>query len=98
MFQIATARSVESGNTSQAMATASGPSTSTTTDTNASDRACGICFDTILEKKTWREQTYGILPNCNHCFCFTCIRKWRQSKEFDFDVSKACPECRKPSG
>ncbi|KAJ8914579.1 hypothetical protein NQ315_017284 [Exocentrus adspersus] len=23
-----------------------------------------------------------------------CIRKWRQSKEFELDVAKACPECR----
>lgn len=58
------------------------------------EKVCGICFDTILKKVERSEQTFGILPNCNHCFCFACIRKWRQSKEFDFDVSKACPECR----
>lgn len=57
------------------------------------DKTCGICFDVILNK-TKREKVFGILPNCNHCFCFTCIRKWRSSKEFDLDVSKACPECR----
>lgn len=50
-----------------------------------------------MEKTEIREQTFGILPNCMHCFCFACIRKWRQTKEFDFDVSKACPECRRPS-
>ncbi|CAG9822556.1 unnamed protein product [Phaedon cochleariae] len=78
-----------------------GPSTSTIEEAislvkiaESGDKTCGICFDTILKKTVKMEQKFGILPNCNHCFCFTCIRKWRQSKEFDLDVSKACPECR----
>lgn len=77
-----------------------GPSTSTTSSgsaaegTQSSSKSCGICFDTVTEKKERKDQMFGILPNCNHCFCFSCIKKWRQSKEFDFDVSKACPECR----
>lgn len=61
------------------------------------DKTCGICFDIIMEKKDRRQQVFGILPNCNHCFCFTCIRRWRQSKDFDLDVAKGCPECRKLS-
>jgi len=69
-------------------------STSSAQTSEALSKTCGICFDTILEKPERHEQTFGILPNCNHCFCFACIRKWRKSKEFEFEVSKACPECR----
>ncbi|XP_012265881.2 probable E3 ubiquitin-protein ligase makorin-1 isoform X2 [Athalia rosae] len=57
------------------------------------EKSCGVCFETIMEKAS-REQKFGILPNCNHCFCLTCIRKWRQAKQFDNKIIRACPECR----
>ncbi|XP_024875541.1 probable E3 ubiquitin-protein ligase makorin-1 isoform X2 [Temnothorax curvispinosus] len=60
------------------------------------EKSCGVCFETIMEKAS-REQRFGILPNCNHCFCLTCIRKWRQAKQFDNKIIRACPECRIPS-
>nr|XP_023012768.1 probable E3 ubiquitin-protein ligase makorin-1 [Leptinotarsa decemlineata] len=81
-----------------------GPSTSSVEEaislvkiSESEDKTCGICFDHILKKVKRAEQKFGILPNCNHCFCFPCIKKWRQSKEFEHDVSKACPECRTAS-
>lgn len=49
-----------------------------------------------MEKST-REQRFGILPNCNHCFCLGCIRKWRQAKQFENKIIRSCPECRVPS-
>lgn len=57
------------------------------------EKSCGVCFEIILEKASG-EQRFGILPNCNHCFCLTCIRKWRQAKQFDNKIIRACPECR----
>ncbi|XP_044742179.1 probable E3 ubiquitin-protein ligase makorin-1 [Chrysoperla carnea] len=57
------------------------------------EKSCGVCFEVILEKSS-REQRFGILPNCNHCFCLSCIRKWRQAKQFDSKIIRACPECR----
>ncbi|XP_003701444.1 putative E3 ubiquitin-protein ligase makorin-1 [Megachile rotundata] len=57
------------------------------------DKSCGVCFEVIMEK-TSGEQRFGILPNCNHCFCLSCIRKWRQAKQFDNKIIRACPECR----
>ncbi|XP_020285674.1 probable E3 ubiquitin-protein ligase makorin-1 isoform X2 [Pseudomyrmex gracilis] len=60
------------------------------------EKSCGVCFETIMEKSL-KEQRFGILPNCNHCFCLTCIRKWRQAKQFDNKIIRACPECRVPS-
>lgn len=46
------------------------------------EKACGVCFEVIMEKANG-EQRFGILPNCNHCFCLTCIRKWRQARQFE---------------
>lgn len=57
------------------------------------EKTCGICFDIVWEKDG-REQRFGILPNCNHCFCLECIRTWRQAKQFDNKIIRSCPECR----
>ncbi|KAF7286953.1 hypothetical protein GWI33_002801 [Rhynchophorus ferrugineus] len=57
------------------------------------DKTCGVCFEVIMEK-TNNEQRFGILPNCNHCFCLCCIRKWRQARQFENKIIRACPECR----
>ncbi|XP_049818570.1 probable E3 ubiquitin-protein ligase makorin-1 isoform X2 [Aethina tumida] len=57
------------------------------------EKTCGVCFEVIMEKATG-EQRFGILPNCNHCFCLTCIRKWRQARQFENKIIRACPECR----
>lgn len=57
------------------------------------EKTCGICFDVVWEK-VGKEQRFGILPNCNHCFCLECIRTWRQAKQFDNKIIRACPECR----
>lgn len=46
------------------------------------EKTCGVCFEVIMEKANG-EQRFGILPNCNHCFCLTCIRKWRQARQFE---------------
>ena len=57
------------------------------------EKTCGICFDIVWEKEG-REQRFGILTNCNHCFCLECIRRWRQAKQFDNKIIRSCPECR----
>lgn len=40
-------------------------------------------MDMILEKEPPNERRFGILEKCNHVFCLSCIRKWRQTKQFD---------------
>ncbi|OAD57672.1 E3 ubiquitin-protein ligase makorin-1 [Eufriesea mexicana] len=60
------------------------------------EKSCGVCFEVIMEKASG-QQRFGILPNCNHCFCLSCIRKWRQAKQFDIKIIRACPECRATS-
>ena len=47
------------------------------------DKSCGICMETVLEKMPKYEQKFGVLSNCNHVFCLSCIRKWRQAKQFE---------------
>lgn len=47
------------------------------------DKQCGVCFEVVVDKNPASEQRFGILPNCNHCFCLACIRKWRQAKQFE---------------
>ncbi|KAL1491749.1 hypothetical protein ABEB36_012299 [Hypothenemus hampei] len=63
----------------------------------ANEKMCSICLEDILKKRNIRDRIFGILPNCNHCFCFKCIRTWRQNKEISPEVTKSCPECRKQS-
>ena len=47
------------------------------------DKACGICMDIVIEKEPVTERRFGILEKCSHIFCLSCIRKWRQTKQFD---------------
>ncbi|NXC22897.1 MKRN1 ligase, partial [Corythaeola cristata] len=51
-------------------------------------------MDRVYEKPLPEERLFGILPNCSHAYCVGCIRKWRQSRDFQSTVIKACPECR----
>lgn len=57
------------------------------------EKTCGICYEIVWEKKG-RETRFGILPNCKHCFCLECIRRWRQAKQFKKKIIRSCPECR----
>lgn len=54
---------------------------------------CNICLEPVKEK-TAGEARFGLLPNCNHCFCITCIRKWRQETRFTSHITRSCPICR----
>lgn len=57
------------------------------------EKTCGICFEIVVEKDSF-DRRFGILNQCNHCFCLSCIRRWRQARQFEHKVVKACPECR----
>ncbi|KAJ8318705.1 hypothetical protein KUTeg_003796 [Tegillarca granosa] len=58
------------------------------------DKACGICMEVIMEKNPSSERRFGVLSDCSHVFCLTCIRKWRSAKQFENKIVRACPECR----
>ncbi|CAL1526259.1 unnamed protein product, partial [Lymnaea stagnalis] len=59
------------------------------------DKECGICLDNILDKDTHgQDKRFGILENCNHCFCLDCIRQWRNNKSVTIETHRSCPTCR----
>ncbi|XP_036708192.1 probable E3 ubiquitin-protein ligase makorin-2 [Balaenoptera musculus] len=57
------------------------------------DKVCSICMEVILEKASASERRFGILSNCNHTYCLSCIRQWRYAKQFENPIIKSCPEC-----
>ena len=38
--------------------------------------------------------TFGILPNCRHCYCLDCIMNWRKTLTFNKEARLGCPVCR----
>lgn len=62
---------------------------------------CSVCLERVLSKTTAAEKKFGILSECDHPFCISCIRNWRNSTPSSgMDVNntlRACPVCRKLS-
>lgn len=62
---------------------------------------CSVCLERVLSKPTAAERKFGILSECDHPFCISCIRNWRSSSSSaGMDVNsavRACPICRKLS-
>ncbi|XP_049818262.1 probable E3 ubiquitin-protein ligase makorin-3 [Aethina tumida] len=49
-------------------------------------KVCGLCLREIGSRY---DKRFGILPNCGHCYCIICIRRWRA-----FQPEKGrCPHC-----
>ncbi|KAJ3065788.1 alpha subunit of pyruvate dehydrogenase [Podochytrium sp. JEL0797] len=53
--------------------------------------ACAICYES--------PDTFGLLPECSHVFCISCVRKWRNKSDKDDALASseaihACPMCR----
>jgi len=55
---------------------------------HSQDKTCGVCMENVLEKCPPTERRFGILSNCNHVFCLSCIRKWRSAKQFEHKIVK----------
>lgn len=62
---------------------------------------CSVCLERVLSKPTSAERKFGLLSECDHSFCISCIRNWRSnSPSSGMDVNtalRACPICRKLS-
>ncbi|XP_057499408.1 putative RING-type E3 ubiquitin transferase C3H69 [Actinidia eriantha] len=62
---------------------------------------CSVCLERVLSKPTAAERKFGLLSECDHPFCVSCIRNWRSSSPTSgMDVNstlRACPICRKVS-
>ncbi|GIY45196.1 probable E3 ubiquitin-protein ligase makorin-2 [Caerostris darwini] len=39
---------------------------------------CEICKKVVLQKKSFGERRFGLLENCFHAFCLSCIRQHRE--------------------
>ncbi|KAH0611909.1 uncharacterized protein H6S33_009961 [Morchella sextelata] len=76
-------------------------SASAADDKTDTEECCAICFEV--------PSTYGLLTNCDHVFCLSCIRSWRSSGSSNNNApspfppgapddlhktSKTCPLCR----
>lgn len=49
-------------------------------DGDVDNELCGICDDVVIDR--------GVLDNCDHWFCFTCIDNWAT-------ITNLCPLCKK---
>ncbi|XP_019230297.1 PREDICTED: E3 ubiquitin-protein ligase makorin-like isoform X2 [Nicotiana attenuata] len=62
---------------------------------------CCVCLERVLSKTTAAERKFGILSECDHPFCISCIRNWRSgSPSSGIDINstfRTCPVCRKLS-
>ncbi|XP_078399559.1 E3 ubiquitin-protein ligase makorin-2 [Cetorhinus maximus] len=58
------------------------------------DKVCNICMEIVYDKMIPSERRFGILSDCIHPYCLSCIRQWRCAKQFENKVIKSCPECR----
>ncbi|KAK7401510.1 hypothetical protein VNO78_13050 [Psophocarpus tetragonolobus] len=67
---------------------------------------CNVCLERVLSKPKPSDCKFGLLPECDHAFCLSCIRNWRNSAPpAGMDVNntsnantvRTCPVCRKLS-
>lgn len=58
---------------------------------------CSVCLDRVLSKPTPAERKFAVLPECDHPFCISCIRNWRNGSPASGMALRACPICRKTS-
>ncbi|KAK7334616.1 hypothetical protein VNO80_26376 [Phaseolus coccineus] len=68
---------------------------------------CNVCLERVLSKAKPSDCKFGLLPECDHAFCLSCIRNWRSSAPtsgMDMGSSsgtanavRTCPVCRKLS-
>lgn len=56
-----------------------------------SEHCCSICFESVSNTKT---KLFGLVSGCDHCFCLSCLREWRYSKNNPSDSTRLCPVCR----
>nr|KYP54364.1 E3 ubiquitin-protein ligase makorin [Cajanus cajan] len=65
---------------------------------------CNVCLERVLSKPKPSDCKFGLLPECDHAFCLSCIRNWRNSAtNSGMDINntantvRTCPVCRKLS-
>jgi E3 ubiquitin-protein ligase makorin len=71
---------------------------------NSEEIECNVCLERVLSKPKPSECKFGLLPECDHAFCLSCIRNWRNSAptsgmeiSSNSNTVRTCPVCRKLS-
>ncbi|XP_004499871.1 E3 ubiquitin-protein ligase makorin-like isoform X1 [Cicer arietinum] len=73
---------------------------------NSEEIECNVCLERVLSKPKPSECKFGLLPECDHAFCLSCIRNWRSSSaptsgleinSINANTVRTCPVCRKLS-
>ncbi|KAJ0392797.1 hypothetical protein P43SY_003727 [Pythium insidiosum] len=57
------------------------------------DLECGICLERVMDKG----ERFGMLSNCEHAFCLSCVRNWRANPDMPKQTVRHCPHCRTPT-
>ncbi|KAL1491753.1 hypothetical protein ABEB36_012303 [Hypothenemus hampei] len=70
--------------------------TSNSSETDTNEKMCSICLEDFVTQKphTSENNKFGILLNCHHCFCFTCINQWIEKIISSGQLNRSCPLCR----
>eukprot|EP01018_Ginkgo_biloba_P000498 Gb_29080 [translate_table: standard] len=62
---------------------------------------CIVCLERVLSKPEPAERKFGLLSECDHAFCISCIRNWRKKSPTSgmdgITAKRSCPLCRKSS-
>ncbi|KAI4498047.1 hypothetical protein M0802_006871 [Mischocyttarus mexicanus] len=56
------------------------------------DKLCEICFKIEMEKLE-QERQFGILENCDHCFCLSSVKTKSRNKGVNTNITKTCIKC-----
>ncbi|CCI40603.1 unnamed protein product [Albugo candida] len=56
----------------------------------SAEAECNICYEQILAK----HERFGLLSGCDHVFCLSCIRNWRDHSDQPKQNIRQCPVCR----
>ncbi|CAI8596183.1 unnamed protein product [Vicia faba] len=71
---------------------------------NSEEIECNVCLERVLSKPKPSERKFGLLPECDHAFCLSCIRNWRNSAPTsemetgnNVNTVRTCPVCRQLS-
>eukprot|EP01134_Creolimax_fragrantissima_P003012 CFRG3012T1 len=58
---------------------------------------CGICLEVVEDKESLSDRRFGVLDECAHPFCLSCIRKWRSERDSNKENARSCPICKQQS-
>lgn len=66
---------------------------------------CAVCLEVVMNAPRIADRRFGLLNNCDHAFCLSCIRNWREggvqrgaeASASSNELARQCPICRTTS-